>query len=598
MTPEHLIEELYERESARIVAMCRAILGDRGDAEDAMQETFARVAARLDRLHGDPAAYLVVVARNVCRDDLRRHRRALATRHELPPSWAPDDVAVDRSLLRLAWCHLSRAERSVVAGVAAGFSLGEVGRRSGVSADVVAQRLSRARRRIRRLVAAPALVVGPLLAASGRSLRRLGSLPADVAGALARQGHQSEPWGALVVGVVAGMLAGPVSGPPALATPDAITHTPALAGPSPPLAVLAQRGSTLPGHPVALAVPTAAPHASPATTLSAPSGSVFDGTRVTSFTPSPNYTQDHTVFAAGTCVAPGCSQLFRSSDGGHSWMSLGGAGLPAGGRVLLTPDYPHDPELFAAASGSGLLRSTDGGATFTAVTAPINGDAVMDPSSPVGDPHIVVQLQPGTAIAVYRDSDRSLTTVTGLPPDVEAITAMFSAPHAGAVYVAVVEAVGGGSLYACASATACTRAGPGITGTPVLSPTFPIDRTLFTVQTNAVAIARVDGSGARTVSTGDAAAIAAIPAADYATSGRLDLVVRRSVNSADPLAMLSYVLSTATATAVSATFSTAMDLATVLRLPDGRILVAVSLGNQHFGVRCSPDDGATFAAIC
>jgi hypothetical protein len=62
--------------------------------------------------------------------------------------------------------------------------------------------------------------------------------------------------------------------------------------------------------------------------------------------------------------------------------------------------------------------------------------------------------------------------------------------------------------------------------------------------------------------------------------------------------MLSYFLSTATVTAAPAAFSTAMDLSTVQRLPDGRILIAASAGNQSYAVRCSSDDGATFAATC
>ena len=56
------IEALYRREHARIHAMCMAILHEADDAEDAVQETFARVALRLEALAGNPVGYLVVVA--------------------------------------------------------------------------------------------------------------------------------------------------------------------------------------------------------------------------------------------------------------------------------------------------------------------------------------------------------------------------------------------------------------------------------------------------------------------------------------------------------------------------------------------------------
>lgn len=594
------IEELYERESARILAMCRAILGDRGDAEDAMQETFARVAARRDTLEGDPAAYLVVVARHVCLDELRRHRRIQAARHSWPPDPAPDDTAVDRSLLRLAWRNLSHVERYLIAGVVNGLSLGEMARHSGVSTDVAAQRISRARRRMRRLVAAPALVLFPLAAAAGRPLRRLGSLPADIAGALAGRAHQGEALaGPLIVGVIAGMLGTPAAGGARPASPPVVSHVPVVAAPSAASASpAANLHARLPGRPLALA-PTAVPSPpAPPSLPPLPEHSVFDHTHVTSFTASPSYSDDHTVFATGTCLVTGCNALFRSTDGGRSWTALRGDGL-AGGRILLPPDYPRTPLLFSAAQGSGLLRSDDGGATFTAVTAPLSGLAAVDPTSPPGDTRVVLQLNHSTALASYRDSDRSLTPVTGLPTDVASIAALFSAPGADAVYVAIGEVIGGSSLYACNGAASCTRAGPGLTGQPLLSPTFAADHTMFVRQTTAVAISRVDGSGARTVSTGSALAVAAIPAADYATSGHLDILIRRQVDPGGLLAMVTYTLATATTSAPSPTgFTSAMDLDTVARLPDGRILTAITVTPQRYAVRCSTDNGASFTASC
>lgn len=57
-----------------------------------------------------------------------------------------------------------------------------------------------------------------------------------------------------------------------------------------------------------------------------------------------------------------CSVLFHSTDGGASWEKLGAKGLEAR-RLLLNPDYPDDPRLYAYGR-LGLMASTDGGETF------------------------------------------------------------------------------------------------------------------------------------------------------------------------------------------------------------------------------------------
>src|SRR5258708_5169734 len=139
-------EDLYRRERDRILAMCMAMLGDRADAEDAVQETFARVTARLGGLRGDAGGYLVVVARNVCRDELRRRRRDGPAVENAAVCAGPavEQTAIERSLLRTAWRRLSAPERTLLAAVFSGLSTPEIADRSGLSVDVTPQRISRA----------------------------------------------------------------------------------------------------------------------------------------------------------------------------------------------------------------------------------------------------------------------------------------------------------------------------------------------------------------------------------------------------------------------------------------------------------------------
>jgi RNA polymerase sigma factor (sigma-70 family) len=74
---EHLVEQLYRREGRRLLGMLTAYLGDRSEAEDVLQESFARVQRARHRIE-DPeraAAYLRTTAFNTARSSLRRRRR-------------------------------------------------------------------------------------------------------------------------------------------------------------------------------------------------------------------------------------------------------------------------------------------------------------------------------------------------------------------------------------------------------------------------------------------------------------------------------------------------------------------------------------------
>jgi RNA polymerase sigma factor (sigma-70 family) len=156
------IDELFRRERDGILRMCRSLVGNHHDAEEATQEAFSRVACRLGALHGEPGAYLNVVARRVCREFLRTSARTLPLNLATPAAEAgPEEAAIRRQSLRQSWSRLSSIDRDLIAGSFAGYSYEEIAARVGVSAKAVSVGLHRARSRARRV----ALESAPLLPA-------------------------------------------------------------------------------------------------------------------------------------------------------------------------------------------------------------------------------------------------------------------------------------------------------------------------------------------------------------------------------------------------------------------------------------------------
>jgi RNA polymerase sigma-70 factor (ECF subfamily) len=104
------------RNYGRLVAELYSVVGSLADAEDAVQEAFARASVRWERLrdYDHPDAWVRRVALNLAASSLRRARRKLVAYRRVgvpPPAPAPGE---DRVVLAQALGRLRRRHREVL----------------------------------------------------------------------------------------------------------------------------------------------------------------------------------------------------------------------------------------------------------------------------------------------------------------------------------------------------------------------------------------------------------------------------------------------------------------------------------------------------
>jgi RNA polymerase sigma factor (sigma-70 family) len=217
---------LFDQHASMVLGLCRLLLRDHHEAEDAAQQTF--VSAYRSLLRGteprDAAPWLAAIARNECRARIRKRMRApLALEYELEEQLADPTDIVDESERRAELAALtaaiaelpSRQREAVALRDFLGLSYEEVASTLSVSVPVVESLLFRARRRLRDTVRtvpryAAGLVAIPLAirAAVSRELPDLDSQsPAGAAGIA----------GAAVAGVLAKVISLPFAGKAATA---------------------------------------------------------------------------------------------------------------------------------------------------------------------------------------------------------------------------------------------------------------------------------------------------------------------------------------------------------------------------------------------
>jgi RNA polymerase sigma-70 factor (ECF subfamily) len=155
------VERVFREEWARAVAILTRVLGDLELAEDAVQDAFATALERWPR-DGEPrnpGAWIVTTARNRAIDRIRRDRvflqkaELLARLEELPAE--EDEVSAipdERLALVFTCCHPALAAESRVALTlreVGGLTTGEIAHAFLASEPAMAQRLVRAKRKIR-----------------------------------------------------------------------------------------------------------------------------------------------------------------------------------------------------------------------------------------------------------------------------------------------------------------------------------------------------------------------------------------------------------------------------------------------------------------
>ena len=156
------LETTFREEWPRAVAILTRVLGDLSLAEDAVQEAFATAAERWPRdgTPRSPGAWIVTTARNRAIDRIRRERtfarkaEILARLQDVPGDEDADVSSIpdERLALLFTCCHPALAVEARIALTlreVGGLTTAEIARAFLVAEPTMAQRLVRAKRRVR-----------------------------------------------------------------------------------------------------------------------------------------------------------------------------------------------------------------------------------------------------------------------------------------------------------------------------------------------------------------------------------------------------------------------------------------------------------------
>jgi RNA polymerase sigma-70 factor (ECF subfamily) len=154
-----VVEAVFREEWGRTLAILARTLGDVDLAEDAVQEAFAAALERWPRdgAPDNPGAWLLTTARNRAIDRIRRER-TLAHKTELLAALEPagqkeaEPIPDERLSLIFACCHpalSSEAQVALTLRALGGLTTDEIARAFLVPEPAMAQRLVRAKRKIR-----------------------------------------------------------------------------------------------------------------------------------------------------------------------------------------------------------------------------------------------------------------------------------------------------------------------------------------------------------------------------------------------------------------------------------------------------------------
>ncbi|HWJ44576.1 MAG TPA: sigma-70 family RNA polymerase sigma factor [Gaiellaceae bacterium] len=155
-----VVRELFAEHGRMVLGLCRLLLRDPDEAEDAAQQVFLSAHQALVRgsLPRDRAAWIAAIARNECRARIRARMREPLSLPELP-SDLPDPLlaAIRGADLDAVWAALRalprRQRNALVLRELGGLSYHELGRALGISHSAVESLLFRARQQVRGMLA-------------------------------------------------------------------------------------------------------------------------------------------------------------------------------------------------------------------------------------------------------------------------------------------------------------------------------------------------------------------------------------------------------------------------------------------------------------
>lgn len=153
------VGELFTAHGRMVLGLCRLLLRDPVEAEDAAQQVFvsAQRAVLAGAVPREPAAWLAAIARNECRARIRTRMREPLALAELPGD-LPDPLAaaINAADLDALWAALSelprRQRKAFLLRELGGLSYGELGVALGVTRPAIESLLFRARQYLRSAV--------------------------------------------------------------------------------------------------------------------------------------------------------------------------------------------------------------------------------------------------------------------------------------------------------------------------------------------------------------------------------------------------------------------------------------------------------------
>lgn len=112
--PIDALERLYRDRYADSVRLAHLLTGDRGRAEELVQDAFVRAMPTLAQAD-NPAGYLRTIVVNLCRDHARRAGRARALRADRPTSAPPPAIPIESTVVWRSLQDLPERQRAAVA---------------------------------------------------------------------------------------------------------------------------------------------------------------------------------------------------------------------------------------------------------------------------------------------------------------------------------------------------------------------------------------------------------------------------------------------------------------------------------------------------